>query len=119
MEVVLLGALAGMAFGAYTVAIRVAMGHRRDAAAGGAIASIGAFLVVLAVAFNEYWRQIGVRRKRFFSGPLGLLAIGILAALMGTVLAVMFGAKTGGIAAVVTVTLLLAVAVLERRRATT
>ena len=50
MEVVILGAVAGMAFGAYTVAIRVAMGQRRDAAAGGAIASIGAFLIVLAVA---------------------------------------------------------------------
>src|SRR6185436_16375687 len=49
VEVVLLGALAGMAFGAYTVAIRVAMGQRRDAAAGGAIASIGAFVIVLAV----------------------------------------------------------------------
>lgn len=52
MEVVLLGALAGMAFGAYTVAIRVAMGQRRDAAAGGAVASIGAFLIVLVVAIG-------------------------------------------------------------------
>ena len=64
MEVVILGAVAGIAFGAYTVAIRVAMGQRRDAAAGGAIASIGAFLIVLAVAVAAGEARHAGRRSR-------------------------------------------------------
>ncbi len=53
-------------------------------------------LVVLAVAFNELRRAGGGLRKQFFPGVLGLLAIGILAVLAGTVTTMMFGRSPGG-----------------------
>lgn len=54
-------------------------------------------LVVLAVAFNELRRAGGGLRKQFFPGVLGLLAIGILSVLGGTVTTMMFGRRAGGI----------------------
>jgi drug/metabolite transporter, DME family len=50
VDVVILGALAGAGFGAYTLGIRSGMHRYRDAAAGGAIASALAFVLVLATA---------------------------------------------------------------------
>jgi ribose/xylose/arabinose/galactoside ABC-type transport system permease subunit len=54
-------------------------------------------LVVLAVAFNELRRAGGGLRKQFFPGVLGLLAIGILSVLCGTVTSMMFGRGPGAI----------------------
>jgi hypothetical protein len=74
------------------------------------------FLVVLAVAFNELRLQATATRKKFFEGSLGMLTIGILSALAGTVLAVMMGGQVGGLSAVATFVLLVALAVWERRK---
>ena len=54
-------------------------------------------LVVLAVAFNELRRAGGGLRKQFFPGVLGLLAIGILSVLSGTVTTIMVGRGAGAI----------------------
>ena len=74
------------------------------------------FLVVLAVAFNELRQRNNTTRKKFFEGALGMLTIGILCALVGTVLAVMMGAPIGGLSAVATFVLLAALAVWEGRK---
>ncbi len=52
-------------------------------------------LVVLAVAFNELRRAGGGLSKQFFPGLLGILAIGILTALAGTLTTMMFGKSAG------------------------
>ncbi len=53
------------------------------------------FLVVLAVAVNEFRRQGGGQRKLFFPGTLGVAVIPILAAFVGCVLFVMYGYGAG------------------------
>ncbi len=64
------------------------------------------FLVVLAVAFNEL-RQAGRGAgKQFFPGALGVLAIGILAILSGTIATIMAGRNAGGVVSVVTLVVL-------------
>jgi len=52
-------------------------------------------LVVLAVAFNELRRAGGGLSKQFFPGALGILAIGILSLLAGTLTTMMFGRNPG------------------------
>jgi ribose/xylose/arabinose/galactoside ABC-type transport system permease subunit len=74
-------------------------------------------LVVLAVAFNELRRAGGGLRKQFFPGVLGLLAIGILSVLGGTVTTMMFGRGAGAIVFVGAVVVLAARKLAEYRAA--
>ena len=53
------------------------------------------FLVVLAVAINEFRGSSGTRAKSFFPGPLGIAVIPILALLVGLLLFVMSGLTAG------------------------
>ena len=53
------------------------------------------FLVVLAVAINEFSRQGHGNRRALFAGALGLSVIFVLAVLTGTVLFVMSGVTAG------------------------
>lgn len=53
------------------------------------------FLVVLAVAVNEFRGQGSGQRENFFAGALGLAVIPILALLVGLVLFVMLSIKAG------------------------
>jgi ribose/xylose/arabinose/galactoside ABC-type transport system permease subunit len=73
------------------------------------------FLVVLAVAFNEL-RQTGRGAgKQFFPGALGVMAIGILAVLAGTIATIMAGHNTGGVVGVTTLVVLGIIAIAQRR----
>ncbi len=72
-------------------------------------------LVVLAVAFNELRRAGGGLRKQFFPGMLGLLAIGILAALAGTLTTMMVGKNAGLSVLVITLVVLAARRLAESR----
>lgn len=79
------------------------------------------FLVVLAVAFNEFRRQSAATGRQFFPGAMGLFTIPILALLVGCITFVMQDASggslvPGGIAAVATLVLLGIVKLLESRR---
>ncbi len=74
-------------------------------------------LVVLAVAFNELRRAGGGLRKQFFPGVLGLLAIGILSVLGGTVTTMMFGRGAGAIVFVGAIVVLAARKLAEYRAA--
>lgn len=58
------------------------------------------FLVVLAVAFNEFRRQAAGTGKRFFPGALGIVTIPILALFVGTVVFVVTQEKSGILPAV-------------------
>lgn len=51
------------------------------------------FLVILAVAFNEFRRQTAGARKQFFPGRLGLATIPIIALLTGSIFYVMTGVE--------------------------
>jgi ribose/xylose/arabinose/galactoside ABC-type transport system permease subunit len=75
------------------------------------------FLVVLAVAFNELRQATRGARKVFFPGVLGIFAIGILAALAGSLTTIMSGRGAGGVVFVGTVIVLGTVSLLERRSA--
>lgn len=68
-------------------------------------------LVVLAVAFNELRQSARGTGKQFFPGTLGILAIGILTVLAGSLATMMLG-KTSGLVVLVT-----ALVVLVARRA--
>jgi ribose/xylose/arabinose/galactoside ABC-type transport system permease subunit len=63
-------------------------------------------LVLLAVAINEFRRQSTGQRSAFFPGALGLLVIPIIGLLVGTILFVTAGLKTGLIAFAVVVVVL-------------
>jgi len=75
------------------------------------------FLVVLAVAFNELRQTRSGSRKQFFPGALGVLAIGILAILTGTITTIMVGRNAGGVVTIVTLVGLGMIAAAERRAA--
>ncbi|MEX2114654.1 MAG: ABC transporter permease [Pirellulales bacterium] len=75
------------------------------------------FLVVLAVAFNEL-RQAGRGAgKQFFPGALGVMAIGILALLAGTIATIMVGRNAGGVVSMTTLLGLGLIALVQRRAA--
>ncbi len=53
------------------------------------------FLVVLAVAFNELRQARSGSGKQFFPGALGVVAIGVLALLSGTLITITIGKQAG------------------------
>ena len=78
------------------------------------------FLVVLAVAFNEFRRQSSGAAKEFFPGAVGVCTIPILALLVGVVAYVMkgptqAGLATGGIVTGVTLLVLATIKVAQWR----
>jgi ribose/xylose/arabinose/galactoside ABC-type transport system permease subunit len=73
-------------------------------------------LVVLAVSFNELRRGGQGTGKQFFPGALGIMAIGILALLAGTLATIMLG-RTTGLAVLVTTLVVLAARRLVESRA--
>ena len=74
------------------------------------------FLVVLAVAFNEFRRQPGGTHKQFLPGALGLATIPVLALIVTAILYVLNGPVVGFTCGAVTCGLLLVLKITETSR---